>query len=148
MYTGRTEQPCCLCGDPDTVARIDVPPRAVGLMENAGPIAVADIVGSASIHFCESDWALVRDLTVDLDGNPLSRCNAARASFDLRDDYEALTNATKEPDQAGVEARMLTEAEEVLDARDEPTTEDRAVVEALVVRRSLAALDTPGASAD
>lgn len=145
MYTGRTQQPCCLCGDGDTVARIDVPPRAVGLMENSGPIAVADIVGSASIHFCESDWAFVRDLTIDLDGNPLSRCNAARASFDLRDDYEALTNATKEPNQEGVESRMLAEAEEVLGARDDPTTEDRAVVEALVVRRALGELDTPAA---
>ena len=145
MYTGRTQQPCCLCGDDDTVARIDVPPRAVGLMQNSGPIAVADIVGSASIHFCESDWAFVRDLTIDLDGNPLSRCNAARASFDLRDDYEALTNATKEPNQEGVESRMLAEAEEVLGARDDPTTEDRAVVEALVVRRALGELDTPAA---
>lgn len=141
MYTGRTEQPCCLCGDTETVARIDVPPRAVGLMKNSGPIAVADIVGSASIHFCESDWELVRDLTIDLDGNPLSRCNAARASFDLRDDYEALTNATKAPDQAGVEARMREEADEVLAARDDPATSDRALVEALVVRRALAALD-------
>jgi hypothetical protein len=114
-------------------------------MENSGPIAVADIVGSASIHFCESDWAFVRDLTIDLDGNPLSRCNAARASFDLRDDYEALTNATKEPNQEGVESRMLAEAEEVLGARDDPTTEDRAVVEALVVRRALGELDTPAA---
>lgn len=114
-------------------------------MKNSGPIAVADIVGSASVHFCESDWALVRDLTVDLGGNPLSRCNAARASFDLRDDYEALTNATKEPDQAGVEARMREEAAAVLASRDDPATEDRAVVEALVVRRSLAELDADGA---
>jgi hypothetical protein len=143
VYTGRTEQPCCLCGDPETAARIDVPPRAVGLMKNAGPIAVADVVGPASVHFCESDWGLVRDLTLDLDGNPLSRCNAARASFDLRDDYEALTNATKEPDQAGVEARMRREADEVLSARDDPDTSDRALVEALVVRRSLADLDPP-----
>jgi hypothetical protein len=145
VYTGRTQQPCCLCGDDDTVARIDVPPRAVGLMQNSGPIAVADIVGSASIHFCESDWAFVCDLTIDLNGNPLSRCNAARASLDLRDDYEALTNATKEPNQECVESRMLAEAEAVLCARDDPPIEDRAVVEALVVRRALGELDTPAA---
>lgn len=141
MYTGRTRQPCCLCGDRETVSRIDVPPRAVSLMENSGPIAVADVVGPASVHFCESDWTLVRDLTVDLGGNPLSRCNAARASFDLADDYEAMTSMTKDPDQAGVEARMAREARATLDARDDPNTEDRDVVEALVVERSLAELD-------
>lgn len=138
MYTGRTEQPCALCGSRETTARVDVPPSAVALMENAGPIAVRDIVGAVSVHFCESDWALVRDLTVDLDGNPLSRCNAARASFDLADDYEALTNATKDPDQRGVEERMLAEASEVL--ADRGSASDRAVVEALVVERSLAAV--------
>jgi hypothetical protein len=137
VYTGRTEQPCCLCGDRETVARVDVPPRAVGLMENAGPIAVRDVVGSASIHFCEDDWSFVRDLVLNLDGNPLSRCNAARASFDLADDYEALTNATKDPDQAGVEERMLAEARETL-ADDDAGA--RARVEALLVERSLAEL--------
>lgn len=138
MYTGRTEQPCALCGDRETVARVDVPPSAVGLMENAGPIAVADIVGPVSVHFCENDWALVRDLTVDLDGNPLSRCNAARASFDLADDYEALTNATKDPDQRGVEERMLADARATL--ADRESASDRAVVEALLIERSLAAV--------
>ena len=140
MYTGRTEQPCAMCGDEDTVARVDVPPRAVGLMENGGPIAVADVVGSASIHFCESDLAFVRDLVLNLDGTPLSRCNAAWASFDLADDYEALTNATNDPDQTGVEAEMRQAAAATLERRDDPSTEDRAVVEALVAERSLAAL--------
>ncbi|PSQ50500.1 hypothetical protein BRD12_04610 [Halobacteriales archaeon SW_12_67_38] len=59
MYTGKTEQPCCLCGDPDTATRLDLPPRAVRSMKNAGSIAWRDIVGEVSIHFCESDWALV-----------------------------------------------------------------------------------------
>jgi hypothetical protein len=29
MYTGRTEKPCCLCGDPETAHRIDIPPRTI-----------------------------------------------------------------------------------------------------------------------
>jgi len=139
MYTGRTEQPCCLCDSPDTVARIDIPPRAVQLMKHSDPIAWRDIVGEVSIHFCESDWETVSDLVVDLGMNPLSRCNVARASFDLREDFEALLNDTREePDQTELEARMLAEAEETLAALDDPMTEARAVVEAHVVVDSLA----------
>jgi hypothetical protein len=128
-----------MCGAEDTVARVDVPPRAVGLMENAGPIAVRDVVGAASVHFCASDWTFARDLVLNLDGTPLSRCNAAWASFDLADDYEALTNATKDPDQPAVERRMREAAAEVLARREDAA--DRAVVEALVVRRALAELE-------
>ncbi|WP_277555392.1 hypothetical protein [Halobaculum limi] len=139
MYTGRTEQPCCLCDSPETVARIDIPPRAVQLMKNADPIAWRDIVGEVSIHFCESDWETVSDLVVDLGMNPLSRCNVARASFDLREDFEALLNQTKsEPDQTELEERMLVAADETLSNVDDPMTERRDVVEARVIVDSLA----------
>ncbi len=62
MYTGKIEKPCCLCGTPETVTRLDLPPRAVTLMRNGGPIAWRDIVGEVSIHFCASDWETVTDL--------------------------------------------------------------------------------------
>ncbi|MFB6156689.1 MAG: hypothetical protein ABEJ34_02470 [Haloferacaceae archaeon] len=140
MYTGRTEQPCCLCGNPETATRIDVPPRAVSLMENAGSIAWRDIVGSVSIHFCADDWETVRDLVLEMGLNPLGRCNAARASFSIREDYEALLNATRdEPDQRGLEERMLDDAERTLDAyAEDPMVEDRDAVEARVIRMALA----------
>jgi hypothetical protein len=145
MYTGRTEQPCCLCTDTDTVARLDLPPRAVTLMRNAGPIAWRDIVGEVSIHFCESDWELVRELVLDVGMLPLSRCNVAQASFSLREDFEALLNATRdEPDQTELEGRMVARSREVL---ADPDAEPQATVQAWVVLRALdelGVLDDPG----
>lgn len=135
MYTGRTEQPCCLCDDDDTVARLDLPPRAVTLMRNSGPIAWRDIVGEVSIHFCESDWDLVRELVLDMGMQPLSRCNVARASFSLREDFEALLNETRdEPDQTALERRVIDRSRAVVDA---PDAEPQAAVQARVVLRAL-----------
>jgi hypothetical protein len=115
VYTGKTEQPCCLCDDPETRCRIDLPPRAITHMKHAGAIAWQDVVGEVSIHFCADDWTLVRELVLEMGLNPLSRCNVARASFDLREDFEALLNATRErPDHAPIERRMAEESEAVL----------------------------------
>jgi hypothetical protein len=148
MYTGKTERPCCLCSDPDTAARLDLPPRAVQLMRNAEPIAWRDIVGEVSVHFCASDWETVRDLVLDIGMSPLSRCNVAHASFDLREDFEALLNATRsEPDQTELERRMLDRAESVLAAGPDDLVDERDVVEAKVVRWALAEFDVgPGAA--
>jgi len=146
MYTGQTEQPCCLCGDPDTAARVDLPPRAVQLMKNSGPIAWRDIEGEVSIHFCASDWELVEDLVVEKGLNPLGRCNVARASFVLREDFEALLNETREePDQRPLEREMYGEAtrvvEEFHDAESLHSRRD--LVEARLVRWSLEEFDRP-----
>lgn len=139
MYAGRTAKPCSLCGDPETTASIDVPPRAVQLMRNAGPIAWRDIVAPATVAFCADDWATVRDLALEMGMHPLGRCNAARASFSLRADHEALTNATRaEPDHEALDARLLDAADAALAAYgDDPTVEERDAVEATVVRRAL-----------
>jgi hypothetical protein len=147
MYTGKTEQPCCLCGNPETATRIDVPPRVVQLMDNSDPIAWRDIVGEVSIHFCADDWETVRDLVVNLGMSPLSRCNVARASFSIREDFEALLNETRaEPDQTAVEREALSEADEVIDSYgDDPMVEERDVVEAKVVRWSLEELGVASA---
>ncbi|KTG10180.1 hypothetical protein AUR64_11375 [Haloprofundus marisrubri] len=135
MYTGKTEKPCCLCGEKDTVTRLDLPPRAVTLMRNSDPIAWRDIVGEVSIHFCGSDWETVVDLVSNLGMSPLSRCNVAYASFDLREDFEALLNATRdEPDQTETERRLLDKSARALEDDD---AEQRAVVEAKVVRWAL-----------
>ena len=134
MYTGKTEKACCLCGNPDTETRLDLPPRAVPLLKHADPIAWQDIVGEVSIYFCGSDWETVRDLVLETGMSPLSRCNAARASFDLREDFEALLNDIRdEPDHTEIEAEMLSEAEEALANRDDPYVEERDLVEARVI---------------
>ncbi|MFD1515458.1 hypothetical protein [Halomarina rubra] len=141
MYTGKTEKPCCLCGDRDTVTRLDLPPRAVRSMKNSGPIAWRDIVGEVSIHFCDSDWDLVTDLVLDTGMSPLSRCNVARASFDIREDFEALLNDVRdEPDQTPTERRMLEEATETIDRVESEGVEavnTRDAVEAYVRRWAL-----------
>lgn len=95
MYTGKRERPCCLCHNPETVRRLDVPPRAIEAMKHGGPIAWRDVLGEVSIYFCESDWETVRDLVLETGMNPIGRCNAAFADFDLRSDFEALTNDVK-----------------------------------------------------
>jgi len=137
MYTGKVEQPCCLCADPDVEKRLDLPPRAVPEMKHSGPIAWRDIVGEVSIHFCADDWETVVDLVLSTGMSPLPRCNVARASFDLREDFEALTNRqVDEPDQRPTERRMLEESRAV---RENPAAySDRERVEALVVEDVLA----------
>ncbi len=143
MYTGKTEKPCCLCGEERTVARLDLPPQAVRLMRNAEPIAWRDIVGEVSIHFCNSDWELVTELVLEMGQLPLSRCNVARASFDIREDFEALLNDIREePDQAHLEQEMLEDAAATIDrAEREGVDNERDLVEAYVVRWALAELD-------
>jgi hypothetical protein len=151
MYTGRTEKPCCLCGAPETAHRIDIPPRAVQLLKHAEPIAWRDIEGAVSLYFCESDWETVRELVLETGMSPLSRCNAGRASFVLREDFEALLNATRdEPDQRSLERELRAEAEQALDryeAGDE-LIEERDLVEARVVEWALEELEAPSAAAD
>ena len=134
MYTGKTEKACCLCGNPDTESRLDLPPRAVPLLKHSEAIAWQDIVGEVSIYFCGADWKTVRDLVLETGMSPLSRCNVARASFDLREDFEALLNDVRdEPDHSDVEARMRDQAQAVLADPTDPHVEDRDLVEARVV---------------
>ena len=142
MYAGLKNTPCCLCGRDDTHTRIAVPPRALTLMENGGPISWRDVVGAVTLRFCADDWKLVTDLAIEMDTHPLSKCNAAHVSLDLREDHEALLSATKaETDQTELEARLETAAEETLAAVDDPYTEERDVVEATVVLRALEELN-------
>ncbi len=142
MYAGLKNTPCCLCGRDETQSRIAVPPRALNLMENGGPIAWRDVVGTVTLRFCEDDWELVRDLAVEMDTHPLSRCNAAHVSLDLREDHEALLTATKEAtDQTKLEARLEDRATKTLADRDDPHTEERDVVEAIVVLCALEELE-------
>lgn len=143
MYTGKTEQPCCICDDRDTASRVDLPPRAITHMQNGGPIAWQDIEGEVSIHFCASCWDLVADLVVEKGLDPLGKCNAARASFDLREDFEALLNDVRdEPDQRPLEARMLEESRDVIESFDtDDHREERDLVEARLVAWVLAEAD-------
>jgi len=73
-----------------------------------------------------SRWAIIH-----------SRCNVAYASFDLREDFEALLNETKEPNQTELEARLRERSREVLDSADDPMTETRDLVEATVIEVAL-----------
>ena len=138
MYTGKTEKPCCLCGSPDTAVRLDLPPRAIQLLKHGEVIAWQDVVGEVSIHFCASDWETVAELVLEVGMSPLSRCNVARASFDLREDFEAFTGrAVDEPDQRPLERRLWAESEAVLAGETDYPPSDRDLVEARVVRWAL-----------
>ena len=140
MYTGKTGQPCCLCGREETSIRIEIPPRAVQLLDNSSPIAWRDIEGDVSLHFCEGDWETVRDLVLDAGMLPLPRCNAARASFVLREDFEALLNDVRdEPDQTPLERELLEEADRVIAEYDDADAlhSERDLVQARVVRWAL-----------
>jgi len=148
MFTGRTDTPCCLCGQAKTTSRIEVPPRAVTLMENSGPIAWQDIVSPVTLQFCADDWDLVSDLALDMGHHPLSRCNVAYASFDLREDFEAMLNETREPNQTELESRLLDRSREVLESADDPLTEQRALVEATIIEVAMDELDVAEAAVD
>ena len=148
MFTGRTDTPCCLCGQAKTTSRIEIPPRAVTLMKNSGPIAWQDIVSPVTLQFCADDWELVADLALDMGHHPLSRCNVAYASFDLREDFEALLNETKEPNQTELETRLRERSREVLNSTDDPMTETRDLVEATVIEVALDELDVAEPAVD
>ena len=148
MFTGRTDTPCCLCGQAKTTSRIEVPPRAVTLMKNSGPIAWQDIVSPVTLQFCADDWELVADLALDMGHHPLSRCNVAYASLDLREDFEALLNETKEPNQTELEARLSERSREVLESADDPLTEQRALVEATIIEIALDELNVAEPAVD
>jgi hypothetical protein len=154
MYTGKRERPCCLCGDPETATRLDLPPRAIEAMARSGRVAWRDVVGDVSVYFCASDWETVRDLVLETGMNPIGRCNAARADFDLREDFEALTNAVRErQDQRAKEQEMLEEACGTIAAYEDSETparepEERALVEARVVQWTLEDLEADVAVCD
>lgn len=148
MYTGMTEKPCCLCDSPETESRLELPPRAVTLMKHGDPIAWQDIVGTVTIFFCSEGWQTVRDLVLDTRMSPLSRCNVARASFDLRADFEALVNQQKEStDHDALEQRLQERSESVIQGSGKHEPSDRELVEAYVVRWALEDLtDQPSPS--
>jgi len=151
MYTGRTEKPCCLCGDPETAHRIDIPPRAIQQLKHAEPIAWRDIEGEVSLYFCQGDWETVRDLVLETGMSPLPRCNAGRASFVLREDFEALLNTNRaEPDQHPLERDLRRKASDALERyeADDPHVEERDLVEARVITWALDDLGPALASAD
>lgn len=117
-------------------------------MKHGDPISWRDVVGTVTLRFCDDDWDLVCDLAIEMNTHPLSRCNAAHVSLDLREDHEALLSATKpETDQTDLESRLTQAAEATLDAIDDPYTEERDVVEAIIVLRALDELgvrESPG----
>jgi len=143
MYTGKTEKPCCLCRSPETTARLDLPPRALQLCKHSDPIAWQDIVGEVSLYFCEDDWDLVAELVLEVGVSPLSRCNAGRSSFDLREDFEALLNDVREePDQRPLEAEMRDDAREAIAAYEEgENVGEQRLVQSRVVQWALDDLD-------
>ena len=153
MYTGKRERPCCLCQDPETSHRLDLPPRAIKAMARSGRISWRDVLGEVSIYFCESDWETVRDLVLETGMNPIGRCNAACADFDLREDFDALTNEnTSRQDQQEKEREMLADARDRLSAYEAgEDVEEQSLVEARVVEWTMADLgvgDTAEATGD
>jgi hypothetical protein len=153
MYTGKRERPCCLCQNPETSHRLDLPPRAIDAMARSGRISWRDVRGEVSIYFCESDWEMICDLVLDTGMNPIGRCNAACADFDLREDFDALTNAnTARQDHAEKEAEMLGEAREHIAAYERgEDVEEQSLVEARVLEwtmTDLGAADTAEAAGD
>jgi hypothetical protein len=144
MYTGKRERPCCLCQSPDTSHRLDLPPRAIEAMARSGRISWRDIIGEVSLYFCESDWETVRELVLDTAMNPIGRCNAACADFDLREDFDALTNAnTKRQNHREKESEMLESASRTLRSfEDGDDPEARDLVEARITQWTLEDLGT------
>jgi hypothetical protein len=146
MYTGKRERPCCLCQDPETSHRIDLPPRAIEAMARSGRISWRDIIGEVSLYFCASDWETVRDLVLETGMNPIGRCNAACADFDLKEDFDALTNShTQRQDHHEKEAEMLTAARETLASVAGGDPEERDLVEARITQWTMEDLDAAAA---
>jgi hypothetical protein len=115
-------------------------------MARSGRISWRDIVGEVSIYFCDSDWDTVRSLVLETGMNPIGRCNAACADFDLREDFDALTNAhTERQNHERKEAEMRQTARATLAAFErDGSPEDRDLVEARVTQWTLEDLREDG----
>ena len=79
--------------------------------------------------------------------NPISRCIAARADFDLRQDFEALTNANRNrQDHEAIESKMLDDAHAAVEVSDNGDRAEKSdLVQARIVTWTLADLDAQNA---
>lgn len=126
---------CAVCGARETVASIELPPRALQLMRHGEGVAWRDVPAPATVRFCEPDWEFVIELVTDRETNPLAQCNATYAEYDLADE---------EVDHFDLETTMWAEGQAVLtDRAGDPA--DRDLVAARLVTWSLEALIETGA---
>lgn len=122
---------CAVCGEPETVASVEIPPRALQLMRHGHAVAWRAVPEPATIRFCEPDWAFVVDLVDEQGENPLAQCNAKYAEYGI-EDVDAV-------DHFDLETTMWADGQAVLDGEaGEPSARNR--VEAQLVTWSLESL--------
>lgn len=127
---------CAVCGDRETVAAIELPPRAVRLMRHGRAVDWRAVSAPATVRFCEPDWEFVVDL-VEEGTNPLAQCNARYAEYEIDD--------ASEVDHFDLETAMWTDSQGVLSGQADENPTVRARVAARLVTWSLeTAIETSG----
>ena len=122
---------CAICGGRETVAAVELPPRALQLMRNGSTVAWREVSAPATVRFCEPDWEFVVDLVVEEGTNPLAQCNAQYVEYELAD---------AEVDHFDLETEMWTDSQAVLSGQADRNPTTRAQVAARLVTWSLETL--------
>lgn len=135
---------CAVCGDRETVATIELPPRALQLMRHGQAIAWREVSAPATVGFCEPDWEFVVDLVVDQETNPLAQCNAKYAEYEVDDspdvDDSSDVDESPEADHFDLETTMWADSQAVLSGQADENPSVRARVAARLVTWSLETL--------
>jgi hypothetical protein len=129
---------CAVCGDRETVATIELPPRALQLMRHGQGIAWREVSAPATVRFCEPDWEFVVDLVVDQETNPLAQCNAKYAGYEVDDSSDI--DESPEADHFDLETTMWADSQAVLSGQADENPSVRARVAARLVTWSLETL--------
>lgn len=123
---------CAVCGCRETVAAVELPPRALQLMRHGRAVNWRAVADPARVGFCESDWEFVVELVDEQGTNPLPQCNAKYAVYD-----ECEESAV---DHFDLETTMWTDCQAVLAGETDGEPSVRSRVGAQLVTWSLETL--------
>lgn len=109
---------CAVCGSHETVAAVELPPRALQLMRHGRAVNWRAVSAPATVRFCEPDWKFVVELVDDQETNPLAQCNAKYAEYAEENESDV--------EHFDLETEMWSDSQDVLAGKtDEPSDHTR-----------------------
>lgn len=116
---------CAVCGSRETVAAVELPPRALQLMRHGRAVNWRAVSAPAMVRFCEPDWTFVVELVDEEGTNPLAQCNAKYAEYTVDEEADV--------DHFDLETEMWSKSKDVLAGETDEPSEHTRVGSQLVV---------------